>query len=225
VIIYTWPLTTSRILVTAVLIQPELLEPIWRQLGVPDRVLIDAYRGKSRRRELLPAGQPQCVKDPADPSGHRLLVRTEDLASCLRPSDASGTAYEGKTLPDDRIGATPIGLSGVATSSADSKRGPAISEIKCALRRQVDFGLELDPCFRRRPSGHRQDAGGGGIATTRQQGTDATYMPRAARPAPCAGLTCRRRWPDACDTRQGGLPGAGVYARAGRGRCRRWRDR
>jgi hypothetical protein len=65
VIIYASPLATSRILVTAVLIQPELLELIWRQLGVPDRVFIEAYRGKSRRHELLPAGQPQCVKDPA----------------------------------------------------------------------------------------------------------------------------------------------------------------
>jgi hypothetical protein len=66
------PPTTSRILLSAVPIDPEILEPIWRQLGVADRVLIDAYRGKSRRRELLPSGQPQCVKDPAAPSGHRL---------------------------------------------------------------------------------------------------------------------------------------------------------
>jgi hypothetical protein len=80
VIIYASPLATSRILVTAVLIQPELLELIWRQLGVPDRVLIDAYRGKSRRRELLPAGQPQCVKDPSVQRGG---VRRAELSAIL----------------------------------------------------------------------------------------------------------------------------------------------
>ena len=34
---------------------------------------IDACGGISRRRELLPAGQPQCVNDPAGPSARRLL--------------------------------------------------------------------------------------------------------------------------------------------------------
>ena len=39
-------------------------EPIWRQLGVPDRVLIDTYRGKSRRREFCPPGSRNASKIP-----------------------------------------------------------------------------------------------------------------------------------------------------------------
>src|SRR2546422_7291611 len=51
------PPTTSRILLSAVPIDPEILEPIWRQLGVADRVLIDA--------EANPGGVSYC------PSGSR----------------------------------------------------------------------------------------------------------------------------------------------------------
>jgi len=39
----------------------------------------------------------------------------------------------------------------------------------------------LEPVFRRRPSGHRQDAGGGGIATTRQNIGRRTLPTRRAR--------------------------------------------
>src|SRR2546421_555811 len=56
-------------------------------------------------------------------------------------------------------------------------------------------------------------------------GSFATDTARAARPVPCAGPACRRRWRGACGTRRGELGAAGACARAGRGRCRRPRGR